>query len=397
MYVGENDTPAASGHTATIDQSVDAATGRAAGRVRHPRGSRPAPRSVRMGRRSILRRDTRRDDLRRLLRLEDRHDHGHRRRAGQQLGSGGDPFTDAGLGRHARRRAGGDRRAVVPARQHARDPANRLPVSRSRSTPEQLASSTSPGPMGRQAPTDAARPPLDRPGGDTGSGRATSAPSPPPRTPVSRSTSTARSGSCISSCKPRLRKPVEDPSRELERQPGSRRPERVAGGRPGRQRLVHRAQSDRRLRRLVAVGKNFYGIFCGNNTPDNANFPSGVTYQRNRQLRHPQLLTDLREQSGRGVDRPVLRQGHDRGGGGRLLRPRLDRQRGQRRQRCGAVHPSRLLRQRRRLEPPRHAARDLRQRPAGERGRGQRRGQRRRQLGLRPHPPQGRRPWERRT
>lgn len=32
---------------------------------------------------------------------------------------------------------------------------------------------------------------------------------------------------------------------------------------------------------LIAVGKNFYGIFCGNNTPDNANFPSGVTYQRN--------------------------------------------------------------------------------------------------------------------
>jgi hypothetical protein len=32
---------------------------------------------------------------------------------------------------------------------------------------------------------------------------------------------------------------------------------------------------------LIAVGKNFYGIFCGNNTPDNANFPQGVTYQRN--------------------------------------------------------------------------------------------------------------------
>lgn len=32
---------------------------------------------------------------------------------------------------------------------------------------------------------------------------------------------------------------------------------------------------------LVASGKDFYGIFSGNNTPNNANFPSGVTYQRN--------------------------------------------------------------------------------------------------------------------
>jgi hypothetical protein len=28
---------------------------------------------------------------------------------------------------------------------------------------------------------------------------------------------------------------------------------------------------------LIAVGKNFYGIFCGDNTPDNTNFPNGVT------------------------------------------------------------------------------------------------------------------------
>jgi hypothetical protein len=33
--------------------------------------------------------------------------------------------------------------------------------------------------------------------------------------------------------------------------------------------------------RLLAVGEDFYGVFCGNNTPDPANFPSGVTYQRN--------------------------------------------------------------------------------------------------------------------
>jgi hypothetical protein len=32
--------------------------------------------------------------------------------------------------------------------------------------------------------------------------------------------------------------------------------------------------------RLLAVGKSFHGVFCGNNTPDNANFPNGVVYQR---------------------------------------------------------------------------------------------------------------------
>jgi hypothetical protein len=32
---------------------------------------------------------------------------------------------------------------------------------------------------------------------------------------------------------------------------------------------------------VVAAGKNFYGVFCGNNTPDMANFPNSVTYQRN--------------------------------------------------------------------------------------------------------------------
>jgi hypothetical protein len=32
--------------------------------------------------------------------------------------------------------------------------------------------------------------------------------------------------------------------------------------------------------RLLAVGADFYGVFCANNTPDAANFPNGVTYQR---------------------------------------------------------------------------------------------------------------------
>lgn len=42
--------------------------------------------------------------------------------------------------------------------------------------------------------------------------------------------------------------------------------------------------------RLLAVGTDFYGVFCGNNTPDLANFPSGVTYQRNANFSTHQLL-----------------------------------------------------------------------------------------------------------
>ena len=41
---------------------------------------------------------------------------------------------------------------------------------------------------------------------------------------------------------------------------------------------------------LIGVGKNFYGIFSGNNTPDNANFPNGVVYQRNANFTTHTLL-----------------------------------------------------------------------------------------------------------
>jgi hypothetical protein len=41
---------------------------------------------------------------------------------------------------------------------------------------------------------------------------------------------------------------------------------------------------------LVAVGADFYGIFSANNTPDKANFPSGVTYQRNADFTRRRLL-----------------------------------------------------------------------------------------------------------
>jgi hypothetical protein len=41
---------------------------------------------------------------------------------------------------------------------------------------------------------------------------------------------------------------------------------------------------------LVAVGPVFYGIFSANNTPDPANFPSGVKYQRNADFNKRRLL-----------------------------------------------------------------------------------------------------------
>jgi len=41
---------------------------------------------------------------------------------------------------------------------------------------------------------------------------------------------------------------------------------------------------------VMAVGRTFYGIFSANNTPNNANFPSGVTYQRNANFTTQKLL-----------------------------------------------------------------------------------------------------------
>jgi len=41
---------------------------------------------------------------------------------------------------------------------------------------------------------------------------------------------------------------------------------------------------------MMAVGKNFYGVFSGNNTPDPANFPQGVKYQRNADFGAKTLL-----------------------------------------------------------------------------------------------------------
>ena len=45
--------------------------------------------------------------------------------------------------------------------------------------------------------------------------------------------------------------------------------------------------------RMVTVGSDFYGVFSGSNYPDMANFPNGVTYQRNANwTTHTLLRTD---------------------------------------------------------------------------------------------------------
>ena len=41
---------------------------------------------------------------------------------------------------------------------------------------------------------------------------------------------------------------------------------------------------------LMAAGKDFYGAFRANNTPDKANFPQGVVYQRNANFTTHSLL-----------------------------------------------------------------------------------------------------------
>jgi len=39
--------------------------------------------------------------------------------------------------------------------------------------------------------------------------------------------------------------------------------------------------------RIVSAGRTFYGVFCANNTPDPANFPNGVKFQRNHATSAP--------------------------------------------------------------------------------------------------------------
>lgn len=41
---------------------------------------------------------------------------------------------------------------------------------------------------------------------------------------------------------------------------------------------------------VLAVGKDFYGIFSANNSPDHSHFPNGVTYQRNADFASRRLL-----------------------------------------------------------------------------------------------------------
>ena len=54
---------------------------------------------------------------------------------------------------------------------------------------------------------------------------------------------------------------------------------------------------------LMAVGTAFYGIFSANNTPNPANFPAGMTFQRNCDLnRHVLLAVDSTTQVDVSID-----------------------------------------------------------------------------------------------
>jgi hypothetical protein len=64
-----------------------------------------------------------------------------------------------------------------------------------------------------------------------------------------------------------------------------------SGGAPERTFVLHQAPANRPVRQfhpylgdydhLMAVGRDFFGIFSGSNNPRKQNFPSGVIYQRN--------------------------------------------------------------------------------------------------------------------
>jgi hypothetical protein len=53
---------------------------------------------------------------------------------------------------------------------------------------------------------------------------------------------------------------------------------------------------------LMTVGANFYGIFSANNTPNMANFPNGVVYQRNADFSTQTLLDNNKEKVDPSID-----------------------------------------------------------------------------------------------
>jgi hypothetical protein len=65
--------------------------------------------------------------------------------------------------------------------------------------------------------------------------------------------------------------------------------------------------------RLLALGRDFYGVFSGSNLPDPANFPLGVTYQRNANwASHTLLNTDNATPVPHGIDPYFVRYSPER-------------------------------------------------------------------------------------
>jgi len=57
---------------------------------------------------------------------------------------------------------------------------------------------------------------------------------------------------------------------------------------------------------LMAIGNDFYGVFSANNTPDPANFPNGVVFQRNHSTATKTLFDVDGCDARRRFDRPLL-------------------------------------------------------------------------------------------
>ena len=125
---------------------------------------------------------------------------------------------------------------------------------------------------------------------------------------------------------------------------------------------------------LIAIGKEFHGAFCGSQPTRRRELPRQRRLPAQRRLGEPASARQRRRHRGRELDRPLLPPVHRHRTAPGLLRPGLDRQPDQRRQRRGTLDPSGVLGHARRVEPARDDPRHVPERPAGQRTRRQRPG-----------------------
>ena len=132
-------------------------------------------------------------------------------------------------------------------------------------------------------------------------GRATCARSPTRRTPRSQSTARAVLGFLYQQVTgPRSGPALGDDARADDgrlRRDDELRPREHAGGHAGEAASIPYLGD---YLYMMAVGSAFYGIFSADNTPDVANFPNGVTYQRNANFATKTLLDSRQLDAGVG-------------------------------------------------------------------------------------------------